>query len=935
MAMKAWKWLIPAAQFGLFSSGISANSLPTFALEDCNASHFQSTLRAAEAKYEASAYWLDEKTIQWPGVKAEARFALIVSPADALPAAPQPKVGERVPKGAQEIMLSVANPVVSARFQWLERGVQLTSAALTETTVKTLLKSDVALAQLDAQNNITRLARLQHPGALDRLYAAADNMNDLGVSFTENTTQIKLWAPTARSVAVCMYPDANAPANTLLPMQENATTGVWELASNAANLRRRYYEYMVDVFVPGVGVVRNRVTDPYSISLSADSQRSYIAALDDPDLKPNQWAQSQSGKNIRRNVDMTIYELHVRDFSMTDASVRAPWRGKYLAFTEGESAGVKHLRALAKAGLTDVHLLPVFDIASIPEKGCNAGQLSIEGRSSEPTPIPHLTSPLKGEGLSSAAANDAGRAGETAQRIALANADSDCYNWGYDPQHYTAPEGSYATDANDGAARVMEFRKMVQALHALRLRVGMDVVYNHTSHSGQHAKSVLDRIVPGYYHRLNSKGEMERSTCCENTATEHMMMGKLMIDSVVTWATHYKIDSFRFDLMGHQPRSVMEALQKKVDAAVGKPVQLIGEGWNFGEIENNKRFAQASQLSLNGSGIATFSDRGRDALRGGGYGDNGETMVSRTGWLHGNTDGQRADWARVGLAGSLRSFPMQSHKGEATTLEKIDYNGNAAGYVTDPNEVVNYVENHDNHTLFDLNAFRLPLDTSAEDRARVQVLGLAHTAFSQGVAYFHAGVELMRSKSFDQNSYDSGDWFNRIDWTGQTNYFATGLPPLKDNAGNLPQMRERLLNKNIPPAPQHIDFVRKSFHDLLSIRASSRLFRLETAPQVLQRLRLLNVGPKAINTLLAGHLAGRGLPEAGFAEVLYFINADEKNAQLSLPSEIGKRYQLHPIHERMDAADPRPRRDAKFDTMLGAFLIPPRSAVVFVVPAAQ
>jgi pullulanase len=249
--------------------------------------------------------------------------------------------------------------------------------------------------------------------------------------------------------------------------------------------------------------------------------------------------------------------------------------------------------------------------------------------------------------------------------------------------------------------------------------------------------------------------------------------------------------------------------------------------------------------------------------------------------------------------------------------------------------VVNYVENHDNHTLFDLNAFRLPLFTSQEDRARVQMLGLAHTAFSQGVAYFHAGVELMRSKSFDQNSYDSGDWFNRIDWTGQTNYFGTGLPLLKDNAGNLPQMRERLTTKIIAPAAQHIDFVRKSFHDLLAIRASSRLFRLETAPQVLERLRLLNAGPKAINTLMAGHLNGRGLPEAGFAEVVYFINAGETRAQLTLESEIGKRYQLHPVHTRTDAADPRPRLEAKFDAMLGAFLIPPRSAVVFVIPAAQ
>jgi pullulanase len=904
--MKAWKWLIPAVQFGLFSGLISANSLPLFSLEDCNAAHFQSTLRAADAKHEASAYWLDEKTIQWPGVKPEARIALIVSPTDALPTVPQPRVGERVPNAAQEISLVPANIEAPARFKWLEPGVQLSSATLSESKMKALLKGDLALAQLDGQNTITRIARIQQPGALDRLYSRAENVGDLGVSFTQSVARFKLWAPTARNVAVCVFPDANASANSVLAMQENTSTGAWEASAEDANQRRKYYKYLVDVFVPGVGFVRNRVTDPYSISLSADSQRSYIAALDDADLKPNNWVQSQSGKTIRSNVDMTIYELHVRDFSMTDTSVRAAWRGKYLAFTENDSAGVQHLRALAKAGLTDVHLLPVFDIASVPEKGC------ITPRVDAKTP------------------DD-----ETPQRIMLANADSDCYNWGYDPLHYTAPEGSYATDASDGAVRVLEFRKMVQSLHSMGLRVGMDVVYNHTSASGQNAKSILDRIVPGYYHRLNSKGEMERSTCCENTATEHIMMAKLMIDSVVTWATHYKIDSFRFDLMGHQPRSVMEALQKKVDAAAGKPVQLIGEGWNFGEIENNKRFIQASQLSLNGSGIATFSDRGRDALRGGGYGDNGDTMVSRTGWLHGNADGQRADWARAGLAGSLRNFPIANHKGESTTLGKIDYNGNAAGYVIEPNEVVNYVENHDNHTLFDLNAFRLPLDTSAEDRARVQMLGIAHTALSQGVAYFHAGVELMRSKSFDQNSYDSGDWFNRIDWTGQTNYFGTGLPPLKDNAGNLTHMRARLVNPAFKPAAQNIAFVSKSFKDLLAIRASSKLFRLETSAQVLQRLRLLNTGAAAVNTLLAGHLDGRDLKGAGFDEILYFLNADTKPTRLTLASETGKPYQLHPVHERVDAADSRPRREAKMDAALGAFTIPARSAVVFVVPAAQ
>ena len=157
---------------------------------------------------------------------------------------------------------------------------------------------------------------------------------------------------------------------------------------------------------------------------------------------------------------------------------------------------------------------------------------------------------------------------------------------------------------------------MVQALHRAGLRVGMDVVYNHTTVSGQEPRSVLDRIVPGYYHRLDAAGAVERSTCCDNTATEHAMMARLMADSVALWAQHHRIDSFRFDLMGHQPRAAMEAVQSAANAAAGRHVPLLGEGWNFGEVADGKRFVQASQLSLNDSGIGTFSDRARDAVRG-------------------------------------------------------------------------------------------------------------------------------------------------------------------------------------------------------------------------------------------------------------------------------------------------------------------------------
>jgi pullulanase len=487
---------------------------------------------------------------------------------------------------------------------------------------------------------------------------------------------------------------------------------------------------------------------------------------------------------------------------------------------------------------------------------------------------------------------------------------------------------------------------MVKALHDAGLRVGMDVVYNHTFQSGQKEKSVLDRIVPGYYHRLNADGEVERSTCCENTATEHTMMGKLMIDSTMLWAKQYQIDSFRFDLMGHQPRSVMLELQQRVNQVAGRKVQLIGEGWNFGEVADGKRFEQASQLSLNGSGIGTFSDRARDAARGGGAADSGENLVKNQGYINGlfydpNELADKtkslsslllaADMVRVGLAGSIRNYSMRTFDDQTKLLSAIDYNGQPAGYASAPGEVVNYVDNHDNQTLFDINAYKLPLNTSTEDRARVQMLGAAITAFSQGIAYFHAGIDTLRSKSMDGNSYDSGDWFNRLDWTYTDNYFGTGMPQKKDNAAQYALIKPRLANAAIKPAPKDIALARDMFRDLLRIRASSALFRLTSAADISARLQFFNTGSTQNPVVIAGHLNGVGLRGANFDELMYFINVDKTPQTIKLPSEQNKGYVLHPVHVAANAADKRPAALARYDRAAGKFLIPARTALVYVV----
>jgi pullulanase len=879
-------------------------------LSACDAP-FETVLRKSDA-FDARAVWLNRQLARWPGADAGGTFKLYHSASGQVSAA----IGAKVSGADGALAMGVHTAAIPAdaaqRFNYVGSGAVLAVAQADQARLPALLKQQLVLVQESADGTVRDATALQTAGALDDIYAAAGKVADLGATVGKGHTAFKLWAPTAQQVSVCTYDNGYGKATGVDSMRFDAATGIWS-ATRRSNMSGKYYKYAVDVIAPSKGLVRNLVTDPYSVSLTTDSLRSYIADLDSAKLKPAGWDKAQAPKRVAAQTDMSVYELHVRDFSINDSTVSAANRGKYTAFTESGSNGMKHLAALSQAGMTDIHLLPVYDIGSVPEKGCVVPQ---------PSGAPD---------------------GESQQALVAATFIKDCYNWGYDPYHYSAPEGSYATDPADGARRIVEFRQMVMALHKANLRVGMDVVYNHTYRAGQDEKSVLDRVVPGYYHRLNAKGVIERSTCCDNTATENMMMAKLMIDSAELWTRHYKIDSFRFDLMGHQPRAAMAILQARVDKAAGRPVQLIGEGWNFGEVENGARFVQASQLSLNGTGIGTFSDRGRDAVRGGGAGDSGEKMFSMQGYINGLVydanahAGQRpkedllraADLVRVGLAGSVRTYPMKTWQDKVVELQAIDYSGQPAGYASEPGEVVNYVENHDNQTMYDLNAFRLPLATSTAERARVQMLGAAINAFSQGVAYYHAGFDILRSKSLDKNSFESGDWFNRLDWTYRDNYYGVGLPPEADNGKDFALMKPLLANAALKPAPADIAFARDAFRDLLKIRASSTLFRMRTAADIKQRLHFLNTGSAQVPTVVAARLDGAGYPGAGFKTVTYLINVDKVEQSFAADEEKGKRYRLHPVHTASGAADQRAQA-ARYDSATGRFTIPARTAAVFV-----
>ena len=617
----------------------------------------------------------------------------------------------------------------------------------------------------------------------------------------------------------------------------------------------------------------------------------------------------------------------MRDFSIRDDSVPAGDRGTFAAFTHGDSDGMAHLSALADAGLTHIHLLPVFDIATIDEDRSARTEpdwATLESFPPDSDQQQALISPIR---------------------------DEDGFNWGYDPFHYTVPEGSYSTDP-DGPARITEFREMVQSLNGTGLRVVMDVVYNHTNAAGQDEKSVLDRIVPGYYHRLDEAGAVTTSTCCSNTATEHAMMGKLMVDSVVTWARQYKVDGFRFDLMGHHSkanmlavRAALDELTEADDGVDGAKILIYGEGWNFGEVADNARFVQASQLNMGGTGIATFSDRLRDAVRGGGPFDGGDALVTNQGWVNGlwydpnaaalpESEAKdrlllAADQIRVGLAGNLADYEFVDRTGSTVTGSQVDYNGSPAGYTADPQENVVYIAAHDNQTLFDIGQYHHPLSTSTADRARAQNVGNAVVALAQGLSFYHAGQDMLRSKSMDRDSYNSGDWFNRLDFTYQTNNWGAGLPVEDVNGDNWYLIQPRLADPALQPASNDIEFNAAVTREWLAVRTSTPLFSLATAAKVQDAVSFTNTGPDQTPGLIAMSITDVGNVDPEAAGVVVLFNPTTAPVEHTIADAVGSRAQLHPV---LASSVDEVVRTASFDDATGTFTVPARTAAVFVVP---
>ncbi len=796
-------------------------------------------------------------------------------------------------------------------------------------TLRTALQGQLALSVVGQSGALNYATGLQFAGVLDDLYYYPGK---LGVVFhagnehewsdfpdLENyAVKLKVWAPTAQSVSLQIFDhETDTTPSSTIPMTNH--NGVWG-AGGDISWQGKYYLYSVKVWVPADAAVDTNVTsDPYSIDIALNGTKSRITNLKSDATKPNGWDESTSPA-LANISDMSLYELHVRDFSVNDLTVPASHRGMYEAFNDQNSNGMKHLRALAQSGLRAVHILPSFHFASVNED--KSTWIIPTGLAAYPPD------------------------GEQQQAAVTASQTNPAYNWGYDPVHYMAPEGSYAINPDN---RVSEYRTMVEGLHNAGLRVVQDVVFNHTNASGEGPNSNLDEVVPNYYHRLDANGSLETGSCCADTAAEHKMMEKLIIDTLVLNAKDYKIDGFRFDIMSfmftynmQDIQNALQALTLEKDGVDGSKIYLYGEGFNFGDTVNNQIGPEADQINLYGFGIGTFNDRIRDGVRGGSPFTDERVQGFATGLFTDPstfTDGslsssqqqaqllQYSDWIDIGLTGNLRDYTFVDSAGATVTGSEVSYNGQPTGYTKSPIEAVNYASVHDNQDLFDAVQLKSSFSDNIATRARRQVMGMALVTLGQGIPFYQGGDDMLRSKDMDQNSYDSGDWFNKIDWTGQTANWGIGLPIASQNQGQWPIMTPLLSNPAYTPQPANVAYTEAAIQDLLKIRYSSGLFRMATEGEIQQNLAFLNTGPGQVPGLIVMKLDANGGNYGMYKHVLVVFNATNVQVTFTNSSLQGIPLHLHMVQKQ--SSDPATAQST-FNLKTGTATVPALTTAVFV-----
>ncbi len=915
----------------------------------------------------ASAHWLDDTTIILMQPNAGAtQWQLHASMAAGI------NINDSQLEGAQTIIKLTATELTEAQrnrlkdthkalatgtaftFSNMLNSINANNSGTHAEQLRSLIQSQLIVAQLNDDNKLLAATHVQTALVLDDKFAYSGN---LGIQNDSNAPTISVWAPNVQSLELQRF-DSDfklLQSHTATPDSQ----GVYHFVGDST-WYGQYYQFAIKAYHPASGQIEQyNATDPYSISLSSNSQYSQIIDLNDPNLQPANWSALKKALPPWQNI--SIYEGHVRDFSAQEMNIKKQDQGRYNALTyDGITAplstGMQHLKHLADAGLTHFHLLPVNDIATINEGPLSTAPLTLEHTVKDVcdrniveklTPycddysemtLHQLMTTLTEQDPSNTHVQDIISFARTEQFSSI-----DAFNWGYDPYHFLAPEGSYATNSQ-GSQRILELRNAVSSLHTIGLKTVVDVVFNHTYASGLNTQSVLDKVVPGYYHRRHPiTGAIANSTCCDNTAAEHTMMEKLMRDAIVLWAKQYKIDGFRFDLMGHHPKRVMLSIREALntltlerDGVDGSNIYVYGEGWDFGEVAANQRFEQASQTGLAGTLIGTFNDRLRDGVRGGNFTDTGLAA----GFASGNsvysepqstttTAQAQADAIRIGLAGNLVNYTFIDHTGQQNTGKGL----NNIAYNTSPLENVLYVDKHDNETLWDNTQPKLPANFSAQERVAVHVLSQAFVNYGQGIPFHQMGTDLLRSKSMDRNSFDSGDWFNRIDFSetndsGISNNWAQGLPPAESNSSRWDIIKTLFENSNIQVDAALMRQAHEGFIEQLKIRYSTELLRLANADDVNKRLNFWNTGENQKSGLIAMTISGSDCSthqERTFEYdgILIAFNTDRTAIEWQQDTLSTLPFEAHPLQQI---------NPGSFNAQTGIFTLPAISASVFVLP---
>ena len=591
--------------------------------------------------------------------------------------------------------------------------------------------------------------------------------NDLGAVYSPKMTRFKVWAPEAESVKLNLYKQGEGDNLIDQHIMKKSANGTY-VFEKQGDCNGIYYTYTV----VNHGEEQEAV-DPYTKAAGVNGQRGMVINL----AKTNPQGFELDGyRNPEHITDAIIYEGSVRDFTM-DESSGVFHNGKFLGLTEanttnhfGEATALDYISGL---GVTHVQILPAFDFETVDEKNQKAQ-----------------------------------------------------YNWGYDPDNYNVPEGSYAVSPYDGAVRIQEMKQMVLALHSRGIGVIMDVVFNHTYRRDD---SNLQKIVPGYYYRNDETGYTNGSGCGNEVASDRPMVQKLIVDSLIYWAKEYHIDGFRFDLMGVLDIDTMNVIAERLKE-IRPDIYLYGEGWNGGpsSLAEEKRAFKASAKKM--PRIGMFNDDIRDTIKGSVFYDD------HLGFVNGGTHLENA--LRYGITG-------------AVAHPQVDYDAyGSKPWAKEPGQSINYVSCHDNYTLWDKLSVSCP-EASEEKKKAMNRLCAAIVFTSQGVPFIQAGEEFLRSKplpekkGFAENSYNMPDAVNSIKWD------------------------------NIHEYPDMIAY----YKGLMALRKAHPVFRMQSEAEMTQNLCFLSDTPENVVAYL---LKGKGADDTP-ENILVIFNGNDEEILYNLP----------------------------------------------------